>query len=42
MMPFFDGTGGVYRHGVTTRQEVNKEDYVEVLREFRRRFGRKR
>ena len=29
-------------HWVTTRQRVNKEYYVEVLREFRKRFSRKR
>ena len=29
-------------HWVPTGQTVNKEYYVEVLREFRKRFGRKR
>ena len=29
-------------HGVPTGKTVNKEYYVEVLREFRRRFRRKR
>ena len=36
MIPFFDSTGMIYMHW------VNKEYYVEVLREFRKRFRRKR
>ena len=39
---FFDSTGMVYMHWVPTGQTVNKEYYVEVLREFRKRFHRKR
>ena len=39
--PFFDGTGMIYMHWVPTGQTVNKEYYVEVLREFRKRFRRK-
>ena len=42
MIPFFDSTGMIYMHWVPTEQTVNKEYYVEVLREFRKRFGRKR
>ena len=42
MIPFFDSTGMVYMHWVPTSQTVNKEYYVEVLREFRKRFRRKR
>ena len=40
MIPFFffDSTGMIYMHWVLTRQTVNKEYYVEVLREFRKRF----
>ena len=40
--PFFDSTGMIYMHWVPTGQTVNKEYYVEVLREFRKRFHRKR
>ena len=41
--PFsFDSTGMIYMHCVPTGQTVNKEYYVEVLREFRERFRRKR
>ena len=40
MIPFFDSTGMIYMHWVTTGQTVNKECYVEVLREFRERFCR--
>ena len=40
--PFFDSTGMIYMHWVATRQTVNKEYYVEVLREFKKRFRRKR
>ena len=36
--PFFDSTGMIYMHWVPTGQTVNKKYYVEVLREFRRRF----
>ena len=39
---FFDSTGMIYMYWVPTGQTVNKECYVEVLREFRKRFRRKR
>ena len=39
---FFYSTGMIYMHWVTTGQTVNKEFYVEVLREFRKTFRRKR
>ena len=39
---FFDSTGMIYMHWLPTGQTVNKEYYVEVLREFRKRFRRKR
>ena len=42
MIPFFDSTRMIYMHWVPTAQTVNKEYYVEVLREFRKRFRRKR
>ena len=42
MIPFFDSTGMIYMHWVPTGQIVNKEYYVEVLREFRKKFRRKR
>ena len=42
MVPFFDSTGMIYRHWVPTGQTVNKVYYIEVLREFRKRFRRKR
>ena len=42
MIPFFDSTGMIYMHWVSTGQTVNKEYYVEVLREFRETFRRKR
>ena len=42
MIPFFDNTGMIYMHWVPTGQIVNKEYYVEVLREFRKRFCWKR
>ena len=42
MTPFFDTTGIIYMQWVPTGQTVNKEYYVEVLREFRKRFRRKR
>ena len=38
---FFDSTDMIYMHWVPTGQTVNKEYYVEVLREFRKRFCRK-
>ena len=38
---FFDSTSMIYMHWVPTGQTVNKEYYVEVLREFRKRFRRK-
>ena len=37
---FFDSTGMIYMHWVPSGQTVNKEFYVEVLREFRKRFRR--
>ena len=41
--PFFNGTGMIYMHWVPTGLTVNKEYYdVEVLREFSKRFCRKR
>ena len=40
--PFFDSTGMIYMHWFPTGQIVNKEYYVEVLREFRKRFRQKR
>ena len=40
--PFFDSTCMIYIHWVPTGQTVNKEYHVEVLREFRKRFHRKR
>ena len=42
MIPFFDSTGMIFMRWVSTGQTVNKEYYVEVLREFRKRFYRKR
>ena len=42
MLPFFDSTGMIYMHWVPTEQTVNKEYYVKVLREFRKRFCRER
>ena len=39
---FFDSTSMIYMHWVPTGQTVNNEYYVEVLREFRKRFRRKR
>ena len=38
MIPFFVTTGMISRHWVPTVQTVNKEYYVEVLREFSKRF----
>ena len=42
MIPFFDSTGMIYMQWVPTGQIVNKEYYVGVLTEFRKRFHRKR
>ena len=42
MIPFCYSTGMIYMHWVPTGQTVNKEYYVEVLREFKKRFCRKR
>ena len=42
MIPFFDSTGMIYIHWVLTGQTINKKYYVEVLREFRKRFRPKR
>ena len=42
MIPFFLSTGMIYMLWVPPGQTVNKEYYVEVLREFRRRFIGKR
>ena len=42
MISFFDSTGMIYMHWVPTGQTVNKEYYVEVLREFRKKFRQKR
>ena len=42
IIPFFDSTGMIYMHWVPTGQTVNKEYYIEVLREFRKRFCQKR
>ena len=42
MIPFFDSTGMIYMHWVPTGQIVNMEYYVEVLREFKKRFLGKR
>ena len=41
MILFFDSTGMIYMHWVPTGETVNKEYYVEVLREVRKRFHRK-
>ena len=40
--PFFDSTGMIYMHWVPTGKTVNKEYYVKVLRELKKRFCRKR
>ena len=42
MIPFFDSTGMIYMHWVPTGHTVNKEYYCEILREFSKRFRRKR
>ena len=39
---FFDSSDMIYMHWIPTRQTVSKEYFVEVLREFRKRFRRKR
>ena len=38
MIPFFDCTGMINIHWVPTIQTVNKEYYIEILREFKKRF----
>ena len=38
---FLDSTGMIYMHWVPTRQTVNSECNVDVLREFRKRFRRR-
>ena len=40
--PFFYSTGMIYMQWVPTGQAVKKEYYVEVLREFKKRFRRKK
>ena len=42
MITFFDSSGMIYMHWVPTGQTVNTAYYVEGLREFRKRFRRKR
>ena len=42
MIPFVDSTCMIYMQWIPTEQTVNKEFYVEVLREFSKRFLRKR
>ena len=42
MIPFFNSTGMIYMQWFPTGQTVNKEYYVEVLREFSQRFLGKR
>ena len=42
MIPFFDSTGTIHMHWISAGQTINKEYYIEVLREFRKRFRRKR
>ena len=42
MITFFDSSGMICTYWVPTKQTVNKVYYVEVLREFRERFRRKR
>ena len=42
MIPLFDCTGMIYIHWVPPGQTVNKDYYVEVLRDFRNRFRQKR
>ena len=42
MISFFDSTGMICMHWVPTGETVKKEYYVDILREFRKRFRRKR
>ena len=42
MIPFSYSTGMIYMYWVPPGQTVNKEYYVEVLREFTKRFRRTR
>ena len=42
MIPFFDSTGMIYMHWFPTGHTVSKEYSVEDLREFSKRFHRKR
>ena len=42
ILVFLYSTGTIYMHWVSTELIDNKEYYVEVLRDFRKRFGRKR
>ena len=42
MIHFFNSTGKIYMHWIPTGQTVDKEYYVEVLREFSKRFRQKR
>ena len=42
MIPFFDSMGIIYIHWVPTGITVNKEYYIKVLREFRKKFRQKR
>ena len=42
MIPFFDSTGMIYMLWLPTGQTANKEYYVEILREFRKRFRQKK
>ena len=42
MILFFYSTGMIYMHWVANGQTVNKEYYIEVLRELSKRFRQKR
>ena len=42
MIPFLTASGMIYMHWVPTGETINKEDYFEVLREFRNRLRQKR
>ena len=42
MIPFLDSSGMIYMHWVSPGQTVKKEYYIAALREFRKRFCRKR
>ena len=42
MIPFFNNTAMIYVHWVPTGQTVTKEYCVEVLKEFKKRFCRKK